>query len=336
MPTLTVQRFTWDLIGSNRFVDTKPCNSILLTDNNIHIKRPWSMVEGLQSQSQRPATSSHLSVSHSLLRNNRAQSQSPCSESEVQGCPLQSTPFCCWSGYPPELPVICKARIDGTPKPPWWTALWRYDQRLRSITWQYAKHNTLHGYIPRHAEVYQASESQQGVYIGCTTARNGALNLTCYYGSSWGYRWWTHISDVSMYMKLELVRRGSTEWLGMGKAMPWEVLRRAGWCLTWQLQWLFKIKLLNEDGAFVEYWWSLALTTIPEHSRNFDPISKFVPVRIAPAAVALEVFSMGNIVGCVHVIPEIATSSMTGDGRKEQCIVNSHIDLATWNDVYNW
>jgi hypothetical protein len=37
----------------------------------------------------------------------------------------------------------------------------------------------------------------------------------------------------------------------------------------------------------------------------------------------------------VHVIPEIATSSKTGDGCKVRWIVDSHIDLATWNDVYN-
>jgi hypothetical protein len=44
---------------------------------------------------------------------------------------------------------------------------------------------------------------------------------------------------------------------------------------------------------------------------------------------------VGNIVGCAHVIPEIATSSKTGDGRNERWIVNSHIALVTWNDVYN-
>jgi len=38
--------------------------------------------------------------------------------------------------------------------------------------------------------------------------------------------------------------------------------------LPWQLQQLFKIKLLNEDRAFVEYWWALALTTIRENSGN--------------------------------------------------------------------
>ena len=90
---------------------------------------------------------------------------------------------------------------------------------------------------------------------------------------------------------------------------------------------------MNE--AFVEYWLALVLTTIPENLGNLDPISKFVKVRKALVAVALQVFRVGNIVGCVHVIPEIATGSMTGDGRNKRWIVNSHMDLATWNDAYN-
>ena len=105
--------------------------------------------------------------------------------------------------------------------------------------------------------------------------------------------------------------------------------------LPWQLQRLFKIKLLNEDGAFVEYWLALALTPMPENSSKLDPVSKFVQVRKAPAAVALQVCSLGNIVGCVHIIPEIATSSKTGDKCSERWIVNSPTDLATCNDVYN-
>jgi hypothetical protein len=89
-----------------------------------------------------------------------------------------------------------------------------------------------------------------------------------------------------MHRKPELVRRGSTQRLGVGKAIPREVLRRTEWVS-------------------------------------------------AVATVALQVFSVGNIVGCTHVIPVIATCSKTGDGQNEQWIVNSHIDLATWNDVYN-
>jgi hypothetical protein len=106
-------------------------------------------------------------------------------------------------------------------------------------------------------------------------------------------------------------------------------------CLPWQLQRVLIIKLLNKAGAFVEYWLALALTTIPENSGNLDPISKFVQVRTAPAAVALQVLRVGNIVGCAHVIPEMANRSNTGDGQHVRWIVNSHIDLVTWNDGYN-
>jgi hypothetical protein len=119
---------------------------------------------------------------------------------------------------------------------------------------------------------------------------------------------------------------GSQSWYGGDRWNDWVwVTQRPGkcygalnGCLLWQLQQLFKIKLLNEDGAFVEYWWALALTTIPENSGNLDHVSKFVQVRNGPAAVALQVFSMGNIVSCVHVIPEIATSSKTGDRQNER------------------
>ena len=72
------------------------------------------------------------------------------------------------------------------------------------------------------------------------------------------------------------------------------------------------MKLLNKDGAFVEYWLAPELTTISDNSGNLDPISKFVQVRTALAAVAFQGFNMENIVCCVHVIPEIPTSSKTG------------------------
>jgi hypothetical protein len=136
---------------------------------------------------------------------------------------------------------------------------------------------------------------------------------------------------------------GSKSWRRGDRRNDWVwVKQRPGMChgalngrLPWQLQRLFKIKLHNEDGAFVEYWLAMALTTIPQNSGNLDPISKLVEVRKAPAAVALQVFTMGNIVGGAHAIPEIATSTKTGDGRNEQWIVNSDIDLATWSDVDN-
>jgi len=136
---------------------------------------------------------------------------------------------------------------------------------------------------------------------------------------------------------------GSQSWRGGDRQNDWVwVKQHPGRCygalngrLLWQLQWLVKTKLQIKDGVFIEYWLALAFTTIPENSANLDSASKFVQVRKALAAVALRVFSVGNIVGCAHVIPEIATGSKTGDGQNERWIVNSHIDLATWNDVYN-
>jgi hypothetical protein len=135
---------------------------------------------------------------------------------------------------------------------------------------------------------------------------------------------------------------GSKSWHGGDRRNDWVwVKQRPGQCygalngrLPWQLQWLFKIKLLNEDGAFTEFWLALALPIIPENLGNLDPVLKFVQVGKEPAAVALQVFRMGNFVGCAHGIPERATSCLTGDGRNKQWIVNSRIDLVTWNDVY--
>jgi hypothetical protein len=95
------------------------------------------------------------------------------------------------------------------------------------------------------------------------------------------------------------------------------------------------IKNLEEDEAYVEYCLALALTTILENSGQLDPVSQYVQVRNAPAPVTLEVVNMGNIVSCTQVISKIATSSKTGHGVKERWFVNSHIDLTTWNDVYN-
>jgi hypothetical protein len=62
---------------------------------------------------------------------------------------------------------------------------------------------------------------------------------------------------------------------------------------------------LNKAGAFVEYWLALALTTMPENSGNLDSVTNFVQVRNALAAVALEVFSVGNIVSYTHYQQQI-------------------------------
>jgi len=50
-------------------------------------------------------------------------------------------------------------------------------------------------------------------------------------------------------------------------------------------------------------------------------------------AAVFQLVSVGNIVGCKHLIPEIANSSKTRDGWNKRRIVNSPIDLLTWSDV---
>jgi len=119
--------------------------------------------------------------------------------------------------------------------------------------------------------------------------------------------------------------RGSQSWRSGDRRNDWVWVKQCpgrcysalNGCLLWQLQRLLKIKLQNEDGAFVECWLALALTTIPYNSGNMDPVSKFVQVRNPPAAIALQVFSVGNIIGCAHIVLKIATSCKTGDGQNE-------------------
>jgi len=87
---------------------------------------------------------------------------------------------------------------------------------------------------------------------------------------------------------------GSQSWRRGDGRNDWVwVTQRPGRChgvlngpLPWQLQRLFKIKFLNDDEAFVEYWLALVLTTIPENSGNLDPVSNFGQVRNAPAGAA--------------------------------------------------
>jgi len=118
---------------------------------------------------------------------------------------------------------------------------------------------------------------------------------------------------------------GSQSWRGGDQPNDWVwVKQRPGSCygalngrLPLQLQPIFKIKLLNEDGAVLEYWLALALNTIPENTGKLDSVSKFLQVGQAPAAVDLQVFQVRNIVGCAHVITGIGTSSTTGDGLNE-------------------
>ena len=164
------------------------------------------------------------------------------------------------------------------------------------------------------------------------------MELSIYHGIHVQVQFWEgeHISQMCRCPGRQTWHRGARQ-------NDWVWLKQlTGRChgalighLPWQLQWLSKIMLPNDDRAFVQYWLALVLTTIPETSGDLDPMTKCVLLRTVPAAIGLQVFSVGNIISHAHLIPEIARSSKTGDRWNELWLVNTHIDLQTWKDVYN-
>jgi len=137
---------------------------------------------------------------------------------------------------------------------------------------------------------------------------------------------------------------GSQSWCGGDWRSNWLcVTQYLGRCygtlnghLPWQLHWLFIIQLLNKDGAFVQYWLALALTTIPENSGKLDPSSKFVPGTNAPAAVALQVFTVGNIVGCTSIgngsnqLQQFRVRVGTGTRQLQRILLYENPDHCNW------
>ena len=79
------------------------------------------------------------------------------------------------------------------------------------------------------------------------------------------------------------------------------------------------------------FWLAYVESTKPVNGRMPEKALKLVRV-VRPTTGELDaVISAGNIVGAAHVIPEEPVSS---GSENKGWIVNSHIDLATWNDVY--
>ena len=94
--------------------------------------------------------------------------------------------------------------------------------------------------------------------------------------------------------------------------------------------WLFKLQVEHprEKDTF---WLAYVELTKPANGGMPEKASKLMRV-VRPTTGELDtVISIGNIVGATHVIPEEPVSS---GSENKGWIVNSHIDLATWNDVY--
>ena len=92
---------------------------------------------------------------------------------------------------------------------------------------------------------------------------------------------------------------------------------------------LLKLFNLQVLGGLV--WCAFVQTTIPSVGGMPERASGMVRVTEATKGGGYAVISGGNITGAAHLIPE--EPGISGTTRKAW-IVNSHIDLTTWNEVY--
>ena len=96
--------------------------------------------------------------------------------------------------------------------------------------------------------------------------------------------------------------------------------------IPYRLLKLFNLQVL---GGLV--WCAFVQTTIPSVDGMPERASRMVRVMEATKGGGYTVISGGNITGAAHLIPEEPGTSRT---TRKALIVNSHIDLTTWNAVY--
>jgi Plavaka transposase len=91
------------------------------------------------------------------------------------------------------------------------------------------------------------------------------------------------------------------------------------------------LKLFKLDVFGSLYWCAFVEITTPSAGGTPEKASGMVRVTKPTAGSCYAVISGGNIAGAAHLIPEEPVSSGLPNNA---WIVNSHIDLATWNEVY--
>ena len=112
-----------------------------------------------------------------------------------------------------------------------------------------------------------------------------------------------------------------------GKELPYKALQGR---LPYRMLRLFKLQVMHARGSNT-YWLAYVDLTKPANGGMPEKASKMVRVVKPTTGEINAVISAGNIVGAAHLVPEEPNST----GKENTgWIVNSHIDLATWNDVY--
>jgi hypothetical protein len=114
-----------------------------------------------------------------------------------------------------------------------------------------------------------------------------------------------------------------------GQELPYKALQGR---LPYRMLRLFKLLVVHAREQRGETFW-LAYVELTKPANGGMPERASGLVRVVkPATGEVDaVISAGNIVGAAHVIPEEPATSRS---ENKGWIVNSHIDLATWNDIY--
>jgi hypothetical protein len=93
---------------------------------------------------------------------------------------------------------------------------------------------------------------------------------------------------------------------------------------------LFKLRVIH-PGSKNTFWLAYVEVTKPANGGTPESASQLVRVVKQSSGGTYAVISAENIVGAAHLIPEEPISSKS---ENKGWIVNSHIDLATWNNIY--
>ena len=93
---------------------------------------------------------------------------------------------------------------------------------------------------------------------------------------------------------------------------------------------LFKLQVVHLCGKNI-FWIVYVEVTKPANGGMLESALQLVMVVKSFSGGAYTVISTGNIVGMAHLIPE---ESILSKSVNKEWIVNIHVDLVTWNDIY--
>ena len=113
-----------------------------------------------------------------------------------------------------------------------------------------------------------------------------------------------------------------------GRPLPYFALHGR---LPFQLQRIFKL-CVDHNGASTIMHLAFVMVTRPINGGRASNVTGMVRVELPKSGSIYRVIDAGAIAGAAHLIPETPNAARVIPNKT--WVVNSHIDLKTWNDVY--